>query len=102
MLRVVGAGRRPAAIVRAWSRVRLSDMRCTNVPSRRSPSRKLLVGVLDPDNRDPFSPRLLDEAADPPDDRVSLVSPRDDAVLNVNDEECGVRPVLESAHLLPH
>lgn len=32
MLLVLGAGRRPAAIVRTWSRVRLSDMRCTNVP----------------------------------------------------------------------
>lgn len=37
-LDAAGAGRwaHPAAIVRTWSRVRLSDMRCTNVPSRSS------------------------------------------------------------------
>jgi hypothetical protein len=63
--------------------------------------RKLLVGVLDPDNGDPFPPRLLDKAADVRDDRVALVSPLDDAVLRVDDEECGVRPVLERGHGLP-
>jgi hypothetical protein len=31
--------------------------------------------VLDPDNGDPFPPRLLDKAADVRDDRVALVSP---------------------------
>ena len=29
-----------------------------------TPLCKFLVGVLDPDNRDPFPPRLLDKAAD--------------------------------------
>src|SRR2546430_9873201 len=56
------------------------------------------VGVLDPDNGDPFPPRLLDKAADVGDDRVALGSPLDDAVLHVDDEECGVRPVLECGH----
>jgi hypothetical protein len=51
-----------------------------------APPRKPLVGVLDPDNGDPFPPRLLDKAADVRDDRVALVSPRDDAVLRVDDE----------------
>src|SRR5262249_62239234 len=50
-----------------------------------APPRKLLVGVLDPDNGDPFPPRLLDKAADVRDDRVALVSPFDDAVLHVDD-----------------
>jgi hypothetical protein len=29
------------------------------------------------------------------------VSPLDGAVLNVDDEECGVRPILEGGHGLP-
>jgi hypothetical protein len=57
--------------------------------------------VLDPDNGDPFPPRLLDKAADVRDDRIALVSPTDDAVLHVDDEECGVRPVRECGHALP-
>jgi len=56
--------------------------------------------VLDPDDGDPFLPRLLDKAADIRDDRVALVRPADDAVLHVDDKECGVRPVLECGHRL--
>ena len=63
--------------------------------------RKLLVGVLDPDDGNPFPPRLLDKAADVRDDRVALVSPLDDAGLHVDDQECGVGPVLECGHILP-
>src|SRR2546430_16625150 len=59
------------------------------------------VGVLTPNNGAPFPPRLLDKAADVGDDRVALGSPLDDAVLHVDDEECGVRPVLECGHGLP-
>jgi len=62
--------------------------------------RKLLVGVLDPDDGDPFPPRLFDKAADVRDDRVALVRPRDDAVLHVDDEERGVRPIRECGHRL--
>ncbi len=51
-----------------------------------APRRELLVGVLDPDDGDPFAPRLVDEAADVCDDRVTLVSSLDDAVLHVDDE----------------
>jgi hypothetical protein len=36
--------------------------------------------------------------ADVRNDRVALVSPFEDAVLRVDDEECGVRPVLERGH----
>jgi hypothetical protein len=60
--------------------------------------RKLLVGVLDPDNGDPFPPRLLDKAADVRDDRVALVRSLDDAILHVDDQERGVRPILECGH----
>src|SRR5207247_3850492 len=63
-----------------------------------APPRKLLVGVLDPANGAPFPPRLVDKAADVRDDRVALGSPLDDAVLYVDDEECGVRSVLECGH----
>jgi hypothetical protein len=42
---------------------------------------------------------LLDEAADVGDDRIALVGPLDDAVLHVDDQECGVRPVLECGHV---
>src|SRR5205823_7799681 len=66
-----------------------------------APFRKLLVGVLDPDDGDPFPARLLDKADDVRDDRVALVSPLECAVLHVDDEECGVRPVLECGHGLP-
>src|SRR5207247_2480025 len=66
-----------------------------------APPRKPVVGVLDPDNGDLFLPRLLDKAADVRDNCVALVSPLDDAVLHVDDEECGVRPVLECGHGLP-
>jgi hypothetical protein len=54
--------------------------------------------VLDPDNGDPFPSRLLDKAADVRDDRVALVRPPDDAVLYVDDEQCGVRPIQECGH----
>ena len=57
--------------------------------------------MLDPDDGDLLPPRLLDEAADVRDDRVALVRPLDDAVLHVDDEECGVRPVLECGHGFP-
>src|SRR6185312_5024827 len=63
--------------------------------------RELLVGMLDPDNGDLFPPRLLDQAADVRDNRVALVSAPDDTVLHVDDEECGVRPVLQCGHSLP-
>jgi hypothetical protein len=56
-----------------------------------------LVGVLHPDDGDVFTPRLLDEAADVRDDRIALVRALDDAVLHVDDEERGVRPVGERA-----
>jgi hypothetical protein len=57
--------------------------------------------MLNPDHGDPFSPRLLDQVADVRDDRVAFVSPADDAVLYVDDEERGIRPVLECGHGLP-
>src|SRR5207244_1720117 len=66
-----------------------------------APPRKLLVGMLDPDDGNPFPPRLLNKAADVRDDRVALGSPLDDAVLHVDDEECGVRAVLKCGHGLP-
>jgi hypothetical protein len=57
--------------------------------------------VLDPDDRDFFLPRLVDEAADIRHDCVALVIPIDDAVLHVDDDECGVRAVRECAHRFP-
>jgi hypothetical protein len=44
---------------------------------------------------------LLDEAADVRQDRVALVTPLEDAVLHVDDQEGSVRPVLECGHRLP-
>src|SRR6476659_3556027 len=63
-----------------------------------APQREVLVGVLDPDDGDLLPASLLDEAADVCDDCVSLVRALDDAVLNVDDEEGGVRPILECGH----
>jgi hypothetical protein len=37
--------------------------------------------VLDPDNGNPFPPRLLDQSADVRNDRVALVSPFEDGLL---------------------
>jgi hypothetical protein len=89
------------AVVLLDERLRVARSQLGDDPPLVAPPRKLLVGVLDPDNGDPFPPRLLDKAADVRDDRVALVSPLDDAVLHVDDEECGVRPVLECGHGLP-
>jgi len=89
------------AIVLLDERLGVSRSQLGDDPPVAAPPRKLLVGVLDPDNGDPFPSRLLDKAADVRDDRVALVSPLDDAVLHVDDEECGVRPVLECGHGLP-
>src|SRR5882762_13834 len=44
---------------------------------------------------------LLDKPGDVCDDRVANVSPRDDAVLHVDDEERGVRPFIECRHKSP-
>jgi hypothetical protein len=57
--------------------------------------------VLDPDDRDLLGPCLLDEAADVRDDGVALRRTFDDAGLHVDDEERGVRAVLERGHGLP-
>jgi hypothetical protein len=54
--------------------------------------------VLDPDDRNLFSPRLLDEAGDIRHDHIALVSPLDDAVLYVDHEKGGVGPVRECGH----
>ena len=62
---------------------------------------EVLVGVLDPDDGNLLLPGLLDEAADVGDDRVAGVCSPDDAVLHVDDEERGVRPLLECGHGLP-
>jgi len=64
-------------------------------------SHEVVVAVLDPDDRDLLGPRLLDEAADVRDDCVAFGRPLDDAGLHVDDEECGVRPVLECGHGSP-
>jgi hypothetical protein len=61
---------------------------------------ELLAEVLDPDDGDPFPPRFLDKTADVGDDRVAFVSPLDDAVLHIHDEERCVWPFLKSAHSL--
>ena len=55
--------------------------------------RKLLIGVLDPDDGDLIAPRAVDKAADIRDDRVAIMSSLNNAVLYIDDEECGVRPV---------
>jgi hypothetical protein len=51
--------------------------------------------VLHPDNRYVFLTGPVDEAADVGDDIVTLVCAPDDAVLYVDDEEGGVRSVLQ-------
>src|SRR6202042_2563637 len=60
--------------------------------------REVLVGVPDPDDGYLFPPRLVDQAADIRDDRIALVRPGDGAVLHIDHEERGVRPVVEGGH----
>src|SRR5271165_1552562 len=66
-----------------------------------APPHQLLVGVLDPDHRDLFTARLVDQSADVGHDLVAPVGAGDDAVLHVDDEQCGLRAVLECGHGLP-
>ena len=72
-----------------------------NDPPLVAPRHEPLVGVLHPDDGDLLAPRFLDQAADVRDDCVALVGSLDDAVLHVDDEKCGVGPVLECGHGLP-
>ena len=60
-----------------------------------APLREVLVRMPDPDDRDSFPTRLLDEVPDVRDHGVALVGPFDDAVLHVDDEKRGVRPVRD-------
>ena len=63
-----------------------------------APGRQVLIGVLDPDDGHLLAAGPLDEAADVGDDGVALVRALDDAVLHVDDEQRGVRAVLERGH----
>jgi hypothetical protein len=62
---------------------------------------EVLARVLHPDDRNLRRAGLLDDCADVRDDRVTLVCAADDAVLYVDDEQCGVGAVLECRHGLP-
>jgi hypothetical protein len=42
--------------------------------------------MLDPDHKDMFPPRLLDQAADVRHDRIALVTPGHGAVLDIDDQ----------------
>ena len=52
------------AVVLLNERLRVARSQLGDDPPGVAPPRSLLIGVLDPDNRDPFAPRLLDEAGD--------------------------------------
>jgi hypothetical protein len=53
----------------------------------------MVVGVLDPDDVDVRGPGLVDEDADVGHDVVPVVRVADDAVLDVDDEQRGLRSV---------
>ena len=59
---------------------------------------KLLVGVLDPHNRNRFPASRLDDYCDVRNDRIALVRRRDNADLDVDNQQCGIRPILERGH----
>ena len=86
------------AVVLLDERLGVARRQLGDDPPLVAPSRELLAGVLDPDDGNLFLPRLLDEAADVRDDGVALVVSLDDTVLHVDDEQRGVRPVLERGH----
>jgi hypothetical protein len=54
--------------------------------------------MLNPDNGNLFPSRLLDQAGNVRENGVALVSPIDYAVLDIDDEQCSIRPVLECGH----
>jgi hypothetical protein len=83
------------------ARLGLAGAQLRDDPPLVAPTWQPVVGVLHPHNRDLLLARSLDEAADVRHHRVALVRPLDDAVLDVDDEERGVRPVLECGHGLP-
>jgi hypothetical protein len=56
--------------------------------------------VLYPDDGDTFLSRSLHEAADVRHDGVASMGTLDDAGLHIDDQECGVRSVLERRHSL--
>jgi hypothetical protein len=62
---------------------------------------QILVGMLHPDNGDTLLPCPLHEAADVRDDGVASMGALDDAGLDIDDQECGVRSVLECGHFPP-
>jgi len=59
---------------------------------------QILVKMLHPDNGDTFLPCPLHEAADVRHDGVASMGALDDAGLHVDDQQCGVRSVLECGH----
>jgi hypothetical protein len=63
--------------------------------------REVVARVLYPDDRNLGRTGFLDHGADVRDDAVPLVRAAHDAVLHVDHEDCGVRPVLEGRHLSP-
>ena len=84
---------------------------CTSdSPSRRTSSgdelpglavaRQVVVVVLDPDDIHAGRARLLDQAGDVGDHVVAVVGLTHHAVLHVDDEQGGVRTVLERRHRL--
>lgn len=56
---------------------------------------EILVSVLDPHDRHVLAPCRLDEDPDVGHDRVAIMAVSDHAVLDVDDEERGVRAVSE-------
>jgi len=53
----------------------------------------LLVGVLDPDDRDTLLASLVDERGDVGDNRVALMCIGHDALLDVDHHQGGVRSI---------
>ena len=54
--------------------------------------------VQDPHDLNLVPPRLFHESIDVCNHCFALVVPLDDAILHINNEECGVGSILESSH----
>jgi hypothetical protein len=61
---------------------------------------QVVAGMLHPDDRDIRLPGLLDEAGDVGHHRIPLVRSADDSVLHVDDQQSGIRPVLQRGHVI--
>jgi len=89
----VGGGLKGVAVGLVHQRFRLAACQLRDVLPGGTPLLQLLVGVLDPDDRDALFASPFHERADPANDRIALVSTGHDALLDVDHHQGGIRSI---------